>query len=76
MFFYGYVYGDYYECNVNGCFTYLGGYGDNTLHILAILYFILWRAHAFVRMVNPRQHCWVVEVQDHEDVGKERDIKD
>ena len=36
VFFYGYVYEDYYDNNVNGCFTYLGGYGDNTLYTLAI----------------------------------------
>ena len=27
-------------------------------------------------MINPRQHCWAVEVEDHEDMGKvERDIR-
>ena len=26
-------------------------------------------------MANPRQYCWVVEVDDHEEMGKEGYIK-
>ena len=29
VFFYGYVYEDYYEDNMNRCFAYLSGYTDN-----------------------------------------------
>ena len=27
-------------------------------------------SYTFVRMIKLKQHCWVVEVKDHEDVGK------
>ena len=71
VLFYGYVYEGYYENNVDRCFDYLSGYVDNSTALPSHLV-----SHPegeftpFAWVVNPRQHCWVVEVEDHEEMGK------
>ena len=53
------------------CFDYLSGYVDNSTALPSHLV-----SHPegeftpFAWVVNPRQHCWVVEVEDHEEMGK------
>ena len=72
VFFYGYVCEGYYDNDVDRCFDYLSGYADNSTTRLSHLVFHLeGELMHFVRMVNPRrQHCWVVEVENYDEVGK------
>ena len=73
VFFYGYAYEGYYENNVNRCFTNLSGYADNSTTQLSHLAFHPeGEFYAFIRMVNPRQRCWVVEVGNYEEMGKRK----
>ena len=71
VLFYGYVYEGYYENDVDRYFDCLSGYADNSTTRLSHLVFSSrGRANAFVQMVNPRQRCWVVEVENYENMGK------
>ena len=71
VFFYGYVYEGYYENDVDRCFNYLSGYADNsTTRLSHLVSHPEGEVYAFVRMANPRQRCWVVEVENYEEMGK------
>ena len=70
VFFYGYVYEGYYENDVDRYFNYLSGYADNSTTRLSHLMTHLEASYTFVRMVNLRQRCWVVEVENYEEMGK------
>ena len=70
-FIYDYVYEGCYEKNVDRCFNYLSGYADNsTTRLSHLVFYPKGKVYTFVWMVNSRQHCLIVEVQDHEGTGK------
>ena len=54
MFFYGYVYEDYYENNVDRCFTYLSGYADNGTARSSLLAFLLWNRMRYLDVIVRR----------------------
>ena len=71
VFFYRYVYEGYYENDVDRYFDYLSGYADNsTTRLSHLVSHPEGEPMPLSEWFNPRQRCWVVEVENYEEMGK------
>ena len=73
VFFYGYVYEGYYEDDVDRCFNYLSGYGDNgTTRLSHLVSHPEGELMPLSEWATRDEHCWVVEVENYEEMGKRK----